>query len=146
MTAIKKPCFLLLLLSLFVISLLGYTAFREKTPEPRVASILVRVRYCDNALADAVEEKVTVASIDGAPCKILSLSKAPSTVTKEEGGALVSYPSRLFSDLSFRLFAEVTVKDGMPYAEECFLSVGKKILLSSPVFYGECEILSIDVD
>ena len=138
----KKRLFFLFPVSLFLISLLGaFWVSEEKTP-PKTAAVTVCARFCDNALADALEDISRDATLDGAACKILSLTKKPSTVCKED----TTFPSRLYSDIFFLLEAEVTLRESAPYAGGSLLSPGKRVLLSSMSFYGECEILSVEIE
>lgn len=141
----RRWFFLLILLFVFLLSLFGALLFKRKAPEPKIATVTVCARFCDNALAQALKIKDAEGTVDGAPCHIRSVRTQASTITKEEGDVPVSYSSRLQSDVFFVLETEVTVKDGLPYAADAFLSPGKRVLLSSPIFYGECELFSINV-
>ena len=141
----RRRNFWLILLSVFSLSLFGALLFRGKASEPALATLTVCARFCDNALAETLHRDETAGTVDGAPCRILSFAVQASTVVKEENGAPVHFPSRLYSDVFFVLETELTVKDGLPYAADAFLSPGKRVLLSSPVFYGECELLSVKV-
>lgn len=141
----RRRSFLLLLLSVFLLSLFGGLIFRGKAQTPSLATVTLCARFCDNALAESLSCEEESATVDGAPCRILSLSVRASTVTREEGGVPVRFPSRLASDVFFEIETEVSVKDGLPYAADAFLSPGKRVLLSSSVFHGECEILAVKV-
>ena len=141
----RRRSFWLILLSVFSLSLFGALLFRGKASEPALATVTVCARFCDNALAEVLESKEAEGTLDGAPCRILSVTKEASTVVKEESGAPVRFSSRLFSDVFFVLETEAVVKDDLPYAADAFLSPGKRVLLSSPLFYGECELLSVKV-
>ena len=141
----SRRAFFLILLTAFSLSLLGALVFKEKAPEPKFGTLTLCARFCDNELVEALSTGEAEGTVDGAPCRILSVRTEASTVTREEGGVPLSFPSRLLSDVFFVLEVELTVKDGLPYAADAFLSPAKRVLLSSPFFYGECEILSIKV-
>lgn len=131
--------------AVLLFSALGALLLRRDTDNTVPIVLTVKNAHADNALALSLPRGTFAATIDGIPCRILSFSAAPSELCEVKDGDPFPYPSRLFSDITVTLSVEATVREGVLYAADAFLSVGKRVLLSSPVFYGFGEITSIKV-
>ena len=145
MRASKKRVFPLILLFVFLFSLFGFYLFGSKENESHTLYLTLRRARCDNALALRLTDGEYTGTLDGTPCKILSVRCEPSVCYAYENGESRRYTSCLFSDVTLTLTLEGSVRNGMPYADGTFLSLGKRVHLSSAAFYGECEIISLKV-
>ena len=131
------------LVLILLLSVLGTLLLKGKSPSPIPLTVKVRCAHVDNALALSLSSRQANASLDGEECRILSVFSAPSEISEMKGGSLISYPSKLFSDVTVTLSVRATPRDGLFYAGEVWLSPAKRVLLSAPTFYGYGEILSV---
>lgn len=141
----KKRFFLFAAPLVFALSLFGAYLFKGEDATPHPATLEIRYRHCDNALAAEIPQSAFDATLGSTPCRVLAVRKEPTRCAEQKNGSLLYYDSLLFSDVIFTVSAEVTLREEMAYASDDFLSPGKRVTLCSPVFYGECDIISLKV-
>jgi hypothetical protein len=129
----------------FILSLAGGRLLRADTAQSETLILTVKAVKCDNAVARALDGGECVATLDGALASLLSYRSEPSPISEQANGVFYRYPSELFSDIYFTLSVDAAVREGVYYADGVFLSLGKHATLSSPLFYGNVEIVALEV-
>ena len=133
---------LLAFLSVLALSLLLYCLTEEKK-EPVPLILTVRMQGVDSLVASLTEAgALPQASLEGERCACELLDVTPTELWDSDAG--LRYPSSLYRDITLRVRLDGCIREGVYYASETLLSVGKELTLLSPALEGKVTVLGIE--